>query len=227
VLAFGVAVASVVGAIKSLDRAPGIAIEERLMWSGPIRDTLGRLPVQLMHGEQPGSFRWAEGKDVLIGGVDITAVTTVGMGSPGWNIELAAQPPRTAGLDRADTLISYGLVFETTGDGVGDFVVGINNDTPRPGSLRVWVTDVAAGTTREQIGPPYGFPVEFSHPDEHDGDPAEPPYVGFTFLGNSAPPGLTGASPFYAWTSLRTGKEVIAWDYAPDASWLSASAVAP
>jgi hypothetical protein len=127
----------------------------------------------------------------------------------------------------AQTLISYGLVFETTGDGVADYVVGINNDAPRRGDFRVWVSDVATGQTEEQIGPPYGFPVEFSHPDE--AQPAEgalgPATVVFTFLGDSSPPGLIARSPFYAWAAIAAGHEVVAWDYAPDASWLIPSPV--
>jgi hypothetical protein len=227
VLALGVAVAGLAAALESLDPAASMATEEpeRLVWSGQIRAELGGLPVQLVRDEQVGmGFRWPDRRDTPIGMVDIASVGTDFPDQPHWRIELAARPPRAAGLDPADTLISDGFVFETTGDGVGDFVVGINNDAPRPGELRVWVTDVASGATEEQIGPPYGFPIEFSYPGEPAGDPAQPVEVVFTFLGGSAPPGLTGASPFYAWASVTAGEEVVAWDYAPDASWLSAPA---
>lgn len=133
--------------------------------------------------------------------------------------ELAGRPPRAADLARARRFLAYGLVFETTGDGVADYAVGISNDAPRAGDLRVWVTDIAAGQTREQIGGPYGFPVEFSYPDEQDLGMV--PTMVFTFLGDSAPRGLTEASRFYAWTSVTDGGMVVGWDYAPDTGWLS------
>jgi len=165
--------------------------------------------------------RGSTGRDAGIGIVDIVRVETNPEDQAHWRIKLAERPPRAAGLDPANTLISYGLVFETTGDGIGDYIVGINNDAPKRGDFRVWVTDVASGRTEEQIGPPYGFPIEFSHPDEVQGQqPGAPIGLLFTFLSGSAPAGLTGSSPFYAWSSVTAGDEVIAWDYAPDASWL-------
>jgi hypothetical protein len=200
---------------------------ERLIWSGPIRPEFGRLAVQPM--AQPGEFQefeWADGSDTGIGAVDISHVRAAAEGPTHWRIELAERPPRAAGLDRANTLISYGLVFETTGDGMADIVVGINNDAPRPGDFRVWVTAVATGQTEEQIGPPYGFPVEFSHPDEaQPGVALGPAAVAFGFIEGSSPRGLTGTSPFYAWASITAGDEVVAWDYAPDASWLISAPV--
>jgi hypothetical protein len=49
----------------------------------------------------------------------------------------------------------------------------------------------------------------------------------FTFLPGSAPPGVAGgAASFYAWASVTEGDEVVAWDYAPDAAWLSAEPAA-
>lgn len=222
VLAVGVALAGLAAALQSLG-SMATDDPERLVWSGPIRAELGRLPRQVMREDQVGQgFRWRDGRDVTNGAVDFASVGMNDTGQPSWRIELAAWPPPAAGL--GDTLISYGLVFDTTGDGVGDYVVGINNDAPRPGDFRVWVTDVASGATEEQIGGPYGIPIEFSHPNEREREriPGQPAEVVFTFLGDSAPPGLTGASPFYAWASLRLGGEVVAWDYAPDASWVSA-----
>jgi hypothetical protein len=201
---------------------------ERLIWSGPIRPEFGRLAVQPMaHPGEFQEFEWTDGSDTGIGAVDISHVRATPEGQAHWRIELAERPARAAGLNRANTLISYGLVFETTGDGIADIVVGINNDAPRPGDFRVWVTEVATGQTEEQIGPPYGFPVEFRHPDE--AQPGEgalgPATVVFTFLGDSLPRGLTATSPFYAWASITAGAEVVAWDYAPDASWLISAPV--
>lgn len=140
-----------------------------------------------------------------------------------WYIELAAAPPKAAGLAR-DELIAYGLLLEATGDGIADYVVGIDNEAPQPGDSHVWVTDLATGQTDEQVGgPPYGFPVEFSHPDERrPGDPPGPPTMVFTFLPGSAPTNLSGwEMRFYAWASFTRNGDVVAWDYAPDSSWLS------
>ena len=36
----------------------------------------------------------------------------------------------------------------------------------KQGAFHVWVTDLATGETDENIGPSYGFPIEFAHPDE-------------------------------------------------------------
>jgi hypothetical protein len=226
----GLAVVAVVGlaaAGLALDPAPTVP-PEQLVWPGPIRPQFGRLPVKALPGDDQGAFRWADGRDAPISAVDVSFVETDSPNQPHWRLHLWDWPPQAAGLDPAVTLISYGLVFDTTDDGVGDYVVGINNDAPKPGGFRVWVTDVATGTTEEQLGPPYGFPIEFSHPDERRDDPPEPgmpppePVVVFTFLGSSAPPGLDVETPFYAWTSMTAGEEVVAWDYAPDGWWAGA-----
>ena len=45
----------------------------------------------------------------------------------------------------------------------------------------------------------------------------------FTFIGDSSPDDLNGMSMrFYAWTSCTKDGEVVAWDYAPDSTWLTA-----
>ena len=111
-------------------------------------------------------------------------------------------------------------MLEATGDGVADYVIGIDNDAPVQGDFHVWVTDLATGETDERIGPPYGSPIEFSHPDEKQ--PGE--HLGrtmvFTFLPGYAPAGLNpGPVRFYAWASAARGGEVFAWDYAPDTGW--------
>jgi hypothetical protein len=133
-------------------------------------------------------------------------------------LSLADWPPSET--DRAEAIIGHGLVLDTTGDGVADYVVGIDNDAPQPGDFRVWVTNLATGRTEEQIGPPYGSPVEFSHPDEDQGGLSAPTVI-FTFLGGTAPRDLDAASMrWYAWASATVAGEVVAWDYAPDTAWL-------
>jgi hypothetical protein len=136
-----------------------------------------------------------------------------------WRIDLAEKPPTAERLADAGSLLTYGLVLETTGDGVADFVIGISNDAPGPGHFRVWVTDLATNETREQVGAPYGSPVEFRHPDEQE--VGEPPSMVFTFIGGSMPRGITSTSRWYAWAALTDAAgDVVAWDYAPDAAWL-------
>jgi hypothetical protein len=135
-----------------------------------------------------------------------------------WHLDLGDAPPRADGLDPAETVISYGLVFETTGDGIPDYVVGINNDAPTPGEFRVWVTDLATGDKDERVGGPYGFPVEFRHPDEQAAPDISAPSMHFTFL--RSPLGVYPASSFYAWASVTSGGEIVAWDYAPEYGWL-------
>ena len=198
----------------------GPAPQARGTWPGPVQDLAGML-VQPGPQDADGNLGFADARDVSIDWLDITHVWVSSQGQWQWHLELAGRPPRAVGLDAADTLISYGLVFETTGDGRADYVVGINNDAPVHGDYRVWVTDLATGKTEEQVGAPYGNPVEFVHPDEAaPGDhPSAPPGVVFTFPGHSAPPGLTGRSRFYAWSALGRAGETIAWDYGPDGAW--------
>ena len=147
--------------------------------------------------------------DAPVGWIDIRRVDR-GTVYVGWIIELGGKPPEAADREPG-LLIAYGLVLETTGDGVADYVIGIDNDAPGPGHFHVWVTDLATGETDEQIGPPYGFPIEFSHPDENQ--PGE--HLGrtmiFSFLPGDAPAGLNpGPVRFYAWASAARGGEIFA-----------------
>jgi len=224
-----VVIAGIAAALRILIDAAATSSDEQpaaLEWSGPVRRDGGRMVVQLMAVAEDGTLQWAEAREARRPTwVDITDVQYTGNPNQqlGWTIELAGVPPRAAGLDRAEWLIAYGLVLETTGDGIADYVVGINNDAPRPGDFRVWVTALATGHTEEQVGAPYGFPIEFSHPDERRPGHAPRPRVYFTFLGGSAPQDLNASSVrFYAWASVAEAGKVVAWDYAPDAWWLGA-----
>ena len=156
--------------------------------------------------------------------IDITSVSVHG-GQLQWNIQLAESPPKASGLDPNETLIAYGLVVETTGDDVADYVIGISNETPTPGDFRVWVTNLVTGDTNEKVGGPYGVPVEFSHPDETQ--PATLPpsnQMVFTFLPGTRPSGVSAGDRYYAWASQTSGTEVIAWDYEPANGWPTAPA---
>ncbi len=190
-----------------------------LVWPGPVRES-GTL-VSPMATEEDGLLTWQDPLDAAEGWVDVVRVAFYPEGQAHWYIELAAEPPLAADLEPG-LLIAYGLVLETTGDGLADYLVGIDNDTPKQGDFHVWVTDLATGETDEQIGPPYGYPIEFAHPAERQpGDPPGPPTMVFTFLGDP-PYGLNPETlRFYAWTSATRDGEVIAYDYAPDAGWLT------
>ena len=113
-------------------------------------------------------------------------------------------------------------MFDTTRDGVADYVVGIDNDAPKPGEYHTWVTDLATGETDEGIEPPYGFPGDFGYPDDQKKDPAGPSTATFAFLRGSklGDPNLVGAR-WYAWTSVSRDGEILANDYAPDTGWMS------
>lgn len=205
------------------------------VWSGPVRsDAAGLSVLPLSRAlEDDWAALWAEDPlDADAAWVDITRVYMPPHSDRQnqWFIELAEAPPPTASLDPEQTVISYGLVFDATGDGVPDYEVGINNDVSTRGFFRVWVTDLATGEKDVQIGPPYGFPIEFRHPDEPILDPTWPEAmrrtVMFTFLGRQGPNAdLRETTPFYAWASVTRHGEVVAWDYAADGGWLSASTV--
>jgi hypothetical protein len=171
--------------------------------------------------------------DVAVEWIDIVQAKMVGRSDgfravvPWWELRLAGKPPLAASLDPAQQVVSYGLVLETNGDGTPDFIVGISNDAPRRGQFRTWVTDVATGRSDVQVGPSYGYPVEFWHPDEWvdlgptgPRDAAGPRDLRFTFLGDSAPPGAGLDSRFFAWSTLTEAGRIVAWDYAPDNAWL-------
>ena len=116
--------------------------------------------------------------------MDVERVTVQPVDQVSWTLELAAGPP--AATDREPgLLIAYGLVLDTTGDGVADYVVGIDNDTPVQGDFHVWLTDLATGGTHERFGPPYGFPIETWYPDV----PGSTTML-FTFLLGTAPRSL-------------------------------------
>ena len=201
-----------------------------LGWTGPVRSDAAGMPVlALPHDAQSvlgGSWFHADGRDSTLGWADVlhlawrpTSPDGSDDGRQRWNIEFAESPPRFAQLNPAETLITYGLVLETTGDGVADYVVGINNDAPTRGDFRVWLTDLATGKTEEQVGPPYGRPIEFSHPDESRSGNEPSAGLMFTFLWGQA--WLDSSAHFYAWASVTDDGEVVAWDYAPDFAWLA------
>jgi hypothetical protein len=166
---------------------------------------------------------WPDTHDASVDWVDVKRVRFYTFGyndgsvQPNWSIELVAKPPLPADREPG-LLIAYGLVLDTTGDGVADYLIGIDNDAPERGDFHVWVTDLATGETDEQIGPPYGLPIDFSHPDERGSGRT----MVFFFLPGSAPADLNPETVrFYAWASTTSDGEVFASDYAPDTGWLT------
>ena len=170
---------------------------------------------------------WEDPRDASVAGVDMTRLKYLGGSQPHWYLELAERPPKER--TTAD-VVSYGLVLDTTEDGAPDYVVGIEDDPTPPGDVlsgdeysprhiyRVWVTNLATGETDEQVGPSYGYPVEFGHPDER----GQGALVWFTFLGDSAPSGMDPRTVrFYAWASLTSDGELVARDTAPDEGWMT------
>lgn len=184
-------------------------------WS-PVRE--GDLAVQQGRDDPNDSnvlSSWDDPNDSSVRWVDVKRVRFYGS-EPSWYIELAAKPPKAASLAPGE-VIAYGVVLETTGDGDADYLIGIDNDAPKQGDYHVWLTDLTTGETNEQIGPPYGFPIDFSHPDE-TGDP----FMNLIFLFDEAPADLNPKTVrWYAWASASSDGEVYAWDYAPDAGWVT------
>jgi hypothetical protein len=183
-------------------------------WPGPLhRD--GPMPTVSVDG-------WTEHPDAAVGGIDIVDVLQ-NQQRLSWSLELRQAPPRASTLDRKRAVIEYGLVVDSDGDRVADCQIGINNDAPRRGDYRVWVTNLRTGVTDERVGPPYGYPVEFVHPDEDVVDPVSlVPTMRFVFLAAPLPcESFERATGVYAWASITDAGRVVAWDVAPDAAWLA------
>ena len=203
--------------------APSATPGAATRWTGPVRTDFGPVLVDGMSWRNgQGWYEW-DGEDTRLRYVDITEVRMNSDTQPNWHLVLAHAPPMATEIDPSETVISYGLTFDRDGDGVADYVVGISNEAPVAGEFRVWVSDLVTGEGQEQVGGPYGYPVEFHHPDEGSViDPGLPSMV-FTFLLGSRPEGIDHKTRFYAWASLTVDGEVRAWDYAPHIGWLSSS----
>jgi hypothetical protein len=202
-----------------LDRGTLVHPMTELPLDEDITDDVGGVPTRA------GGGSWLDPLDATVDYADIERVRflkpTRGGNNGRWSFGLAAMPPPLTELEPG-TVITYGVVFDANADGVADYSAGIDTDGPVRGDFRAWVTDLATGEIREQLGPPYGFPVEFRYGIE------QPPYeqVLLTFLsrdGRSVPAGLDPATArFYLWTAVTRDGLLIANDYAPDTGWMSA-----
>ena len=199
---------------------PDVA-EAPLEWTGPVRQERAEAAVETIDTGLDTGF-WSEAPDTTPRWVDIARVGIVPE-FQNWRLELGLDHPRRDALARAEQVLGFGFVMDTTGDGVADYVVGIDSDADTP-AVHVWLTDLASGDTRERFSGPYGDPFDFSTSLESEGiagDPARPPGGTFFNVG-FAPPELFDfqTTRFYAWASLTEDGEVVAWDYAPDTAWL-------
>jgi hypothetical protein len=172
-----------------------------------------------------GPVVWADGQDATVGAVDIERLRLAREGSGPtrwrWTLEPRDFPPRAAAL-KPTYVVEYGLVLDTDGNGVADCQVGISNTPGEARVFRHWVRNLRTGVKDERVGPPYGFPFEFVHPEESR---ERSPQMTFWFLGRSRPcDPIGGAARFYAWASVSDEGRVTAWDLAPDAAWLEMSA---
>jgi hypothetical protein len=204
------------GPSASPSPSPASPTAPPLTWSGPLRPDSAALPVIPQSG-------YGDATDAAVPWIDIVAVHAGESltGNPrSWKLDLAAAPPPASALDPTQRVIAYGLVLDAGGDGTADCVVGISNEAPG-GKLRAWVTDLATHSTEAQVGPPYGYPFDFRHPDERD-RPDDPAAMTFWFRGALGRCATVGEPlHYYAWASVTDAGRVTGWDYAPDDAWLS------
>lgn len=187
-------------------------------WAGALRTDQASLPVI---SERAGR---ADGDDAAFGGIDIRRVYAYVR--PEYRLVLRAQPPLASTLNPARRTMEHGVVVDSDGDRRADCRIGISTEAPTPGEFRVWVTDLHTGATAEQVGPPYGFPIDFAHPAERENLPgtpgARPRTVSLFFLGgiSGVPCELGASASFYAYAVVMDRGRDPEWDFAPDAAWL-------
>lgn len=177
-------------------------------WPGAVRDpgdVVRSMPDMTYQDPLDSAEPWA----------DVVSVRYSDLSAGTWNFVLAGTDPFDP---ESGLVVAYGLVLDADGDGAPDYLVGIDNDGPT-GNPRAWVTDLHTGETKLRDEPPYGVPVEFSHPSEL----SFAGYTGLTFLLGTAPRGVSAATVnFYAWASAARDGVVVAHDFAPDTGWVSA-----
>lgn len=186
-------------------------------WTGPVRE--GSAGEAL----EPIGNAWSENPDVVPAWADVSRIV-IDQGTQNWRLELGADPPTRAELARAGQVLGFGFVMDTTGDGVADYVVGIDSDADAP-AVHVWLTDLGTGETHERFSGPYGDPFDFATVLEGGANEPATRSGGVFFNVGFAPPELFDLTTtrFYAWSSVTQDGEVVAWDYAPDAGWLGAA----
>jgi hypothetical protein len=199
------------GAVRADAAMPTLSRRHARGWTDPRDSTLDGIDIGLVSGEG------REYNGIAV--IDGRNIPSFSAGA--WSLELVARPPRIETLGATHRIIEYGLVIDTDGNRVPDCQIGINNDARQHGNypvFRVWVTNLRTGSSDEQVGGPYGYPVEFSHPSEAGSGNS----MAFGFLGDQPARCDTfgPSATFYAYSSLIEDGEVTVWDFAPDAAWL-------
>lgn len=210
-----------------------------LGWPGAVRDGASwpqvnakRSQIGTRLGLGSTALVWIDDAgDAAVRSVDIRSVASQGRftvhhrGITGeWRLDLAeAWPRKRSDVGPADGVIEYGVVVDTDGDRVADCQIGINDgihQKHRYGDYRVWVTNLRSGVTKQQIGGPYGFPIDFALPDEIGQS-----WMSFFFLSKGSPCWFRGPVHYYAYASATDADgNVVAWDFAPNAAWLKGTA---
>lgn len=185
-------------------------------WTGPLREDGSR---DVLFGRwDPATANGLlapDARDVEVGAIDIRSIRIGEIGSNDrWVIDLRDTPPEPASLAAAHRVVEYGVVIDGDGDRVADCEIGVNNDAPRSGDSRVWVENLNTGAREQQVGGPYGYPIDTGFYKRQ--------VVLFFLTDTPAACDRIGASAnFYAWSSLSEQGRVTAWDYAPDTAWLA------
>lgn len=191
-----------------------------LRWVGPVPIATRGWPTVPLRSPRhdPFNVAWPDGNDAETPWVDITGVRYRFDDLRSWFVTLEESPPRGPELSRKGQVLTFGIVLDTTGDGLPDRLGALNNTAPDLEDFRVWVTNLATGETETRIGPPYGFPMEFRHPDEGSGGMFDARTVWMTFLGPEPDRGERHPG-FYVFATLSEGGQVVAWDTAPNVGW--------
>jgi hypothetical protein len=200
-------------------------------WTGPELDrgTVAHPMADLPWEDAPvHEFTWQDPLDTAMASVDVLQVRSLEPHPGGmngyWSLNLAAMPPLPADLEPG-MVVTFGVAFDTNADGVADYTAGIDGDAAIRDGFRAWVTDLATDETKEQVGGPYGFPIEFNYASDTGCSEDVPSCaVDLMFLsqGDSVPEGLDpDTARFFVWTAVTRGGVLVAHDYVPDTGWLS------
>jgi hypothetical protein len=117
--------------------------------------------------------------------------------------------------DSSERWIAYGLVLDTTGDGVPDFRLGMDNEGRA--NHREWVTHLVAGKTAMNPGGSYGSGAYGIWLDSYF--PGEHNYVKSGRIIVSSRIGEPGMR-FYVWASVIEEGRAPITDFAPDVGWI-------
>lgn len=169
----------------------------------------------------PVFFDVVDPADTEPGWVDVTRIRVENQLAYGYapvvRLDLGERFPPRQGEAWAD--VEYGLVLDLDGDRVADCELGIATATQVPLHYRVWARELDR-TLVEQVGPPYGIPFEFAHPEEQlQGLTDRMQFIFGDFATACHSP--IQARHVYAWAALLEDGRPVTVDFAPDAGWFS------